>query len=278
MKGIICYYSGSGNTKLACKYIQGKIQNADLKLHNIVNGDVPYFDEYDIAGFATFTDFGGVPRLFHSWFSQVDTQPDRPAFVFNTYGYISAHTLKSFAGIAGSRGFNVISGHSLHTLESYPPMRVKNKAYDDAPNPKELKRFDAFILRLDALLETIGSGASPENEKIKDGLIAIIFPQMKRTKAKKGFGMQDVNEALCTECGICQKLCPYEAVEMAPKPVFDHAKCCGCWACYNHCPEQAIYTEKFKREGQYPKPSAQLKEKLVNNIIKIDYRHKKRKE
>ena len=26
MRGVICYYSGSGNTKLACKYIAANVQ------------------------------------------------------------------------------------------------------------------------------------------------------------------------------------------------------------------------------------------------------------
>ena len=30
----------------------------------------------------------------------------------------------------------------------------------------------------------------------------------------------------------------------------------------NHCPEKAIYTNKFKAEWQYPKPSKELVNKL----------------
>ena len=33
MKGVICYYSGSGNTKLVCKYIANKITNAEFDLY-----------------------------------------------------------------------------------------------------------------------------------------------------------------------------------------------------------------------------------------------------
>ena len=32
MKGIICYFSGSGNIKLAANYINKKIKNADCEL------------------------------------------------------------------------------------------------------------------------------------------------------------------------------------------------------------------------------------------------------
>lgn len=59
MKGIICYYSGSGNTKLAMKYLSKKIPNVEFELLDIVNSETPDFSNYDVAGFATFTDFGG---------------------------------------------------------------------------------------------------------------------------------------------------------------------------------------------------------------------------
>ena len=43
MKGIICYYSGSGNTKLALEYMSKKITNTDFELYNIVRNEVPDF-------------------------------------------------------------------------------------------------------------------------------------------------------------------------------------------------------------------------------------------
>lgn len=193
MKGIICYYSGSGNTKLAINYIKNKTKNADFELYDIVRSELPDLSEYDIIGFATFTDFWGVPQYFCSFFDEIAPQPNKYAFVFNTFGFISGKTLKHFAKLAQSKEFNVLCGHSLHTPESYLPMRSRNRTYDTSPNPKELKK----------------------------------------------------------------------AVQLDSNPVFDHRKCNGCWSCYNHCPEGAIYTAKFKGEGQYPKPSKELKSKLA---------------
>jgi len=262
MKGIICYYSGSGNTKLACQYLKKKIQNVDFELYNIVKSEIPDFSNYDVVGFATFTDFWGVPQYVCSFFDRITSQPDTHAFVLNTYGFISGQTLKALAEMAKSKGFTILSGHSLHTPENYPPNRLRKMAFDKSPNPKELKKFDDFILRLDNLLGTIKAGQTPKNETIKIGLLNTILPKMPRTKAKKDFGEQNVDATLCTECGTCQKVCPYEAIQLAPKPVFDQSKCYGCWACYNHCPNKAIYTKKYKGAGQYAKPNEALMKKL----------------
>ncbi len=263
MKGIICYYSGSGNTRLAVKYIKSKISSVDFELCNTVRDEIPDLSNYDVVGFATFTDFGSAPQFMHSFFDRVSPQHNNYAFVFNTYGFLSGKTLKSLAKLAKTKNFKILCGHSLHTPESYPPMRSKNKAFDDSPNEKELRKLNEFIAQLDNMLATMQAGNKPTTGRIKVGLLGTLFPAFSRTRAKKDFGEQNVNIDLCKECGTCQKLCPYNAIELSPNPVFDHRKCYGCWSCYNHCPEKAIYTPKFKGEWQYPKPSKELANKLV---------------
>ena len=100
------------------------------------------------------------------------------------------------------------------------------------------------------------------NLKLRPDKPLSLLPAFSRTKARKDMGEKFVDESLCTECDTCRKLCPYGAIELEPKPVFDMAKCYGCWSCYNHCPTKAVYTKKFRGEGHYPGPLAQLKEKL----------------
>jgi len=267
MNGIICYYSGSGNTKLAVKYIKSKISSLDFELCDVVRDEAPDFSQYDVVGFATFTDFGGAPQYIHSFFDTINPQNHGYAFLFNTYGFLSGKTQKSLAKLARSKNFEVLCGHSLHTPESYPPMRSRNKNFDDSPNQKELDKFDEFIAQLDDMLAAIQAGNKPGIKPIKIGLTGALFPSFSRTRAKKDFGKQQVDINLCKECGTCKKLCPYRAIELAPNLVFDHGKCRGCWSCYNHCPEKAIYTKKFKGEWQYPKPSQQLVSKLETKQI-----------
>lgn len=263
MKGIICYYSGSGNTKLAITYLKNRISEVNFELCDIVKNDTPDFEAYDVVGLATFTDFWGVPQLLHSFVENLKQQTGKPAFVFNTYGLLSGKTIKQFAQIVKARGFNIISGYSLHTPESYPPMRVKGNDFDDAPNEKELKAFDDYIDLLESQCRIIANGQRLSNEKIKPGFWGSVLPVFSRNKAKKDFGEQKCNTDVCTKCKSCAKDCPYNAIEMNPFPVFDHVQCFGCWACYNHCPVQAIYTKKFQGEGQYPKPSEQMLTKMA---------------
>ncbi len=181
--------------------------------------------------------------------------------MFNTYGAFSGKTLAVLDKWVSEKGFKVVAGHSLHTPENFPPMIAKGRDYENSPNENELSEFNRFIADFDVL---VGLHKEKDMPKIKPktGFISKLLPMFSRTKARNDMGEKFVDETRCTECGICKKFCPYDAIILNLKPVFDMTKCYGCWSCYNHCPTKAIFTRKFCDIGHYPKPIKQLKEKL----------------
>ena len=90
------------------------------------------------------------------------------------------------------------------------------------------------------------------------------MPPLFAHHSKWDTGLKFIDDPLCDECGICEKLCPYGALKMDPEAVFDMDKCYGCWTCYNHCPHKVIYTKKFREVRHYPKPIDSLKNKIAS--------------
>jgi len=261
-RGVILYYSGSGNTRLACRYIAAHIPSIDLELVNMVSGRIPDLQGCAIVGFATFTDFLGAPQLVKTFVEKLPHQDNRPAFVFNTYGFINGKTLKDMAKLVTERGFKVVAGHSLHTPESYPPMIAGGRGNDQAPNDRELRTFKNFVAALATICNQISQNKEIAKRKISIGLLYYLLPEFSRTRSKHDMGTKYVDTELCKQCHTCEKLCPYKAIKLDPWPVFDMDKCYGCWSCYNHCPNKAIYTKKFRGIGHYPRPTDKLKEKF----------------
>lgn len=262
MKGIICYYSNSGNTKLACQYIKKNIKNINIDLFNIVKDGFPDLEKYDIIGFATFTDFFAPSYLVQTFVKKLSQQNNKFAFLFNTYGKISGKTLKILEKWVIEKDFKVIAGHSLHTPESYPPMIAGGRGYEQAPDEKEMNKFNNFIFKLDQLFNLLKEGKKIKKKKISISLLANLLPMFPRSIARKFMGEKYVDEMLCVECGTCERICPYKAIKLNPRPIFDMNKCYGCWTCYNHCPKKAIYTKKYRGVGHYLEPNVQLREKL----------------
>ncbi len=265
-KGLILYYSGSGNTRLACRYIAANIDSVDFELFNMVGDRIPDLRDCAIVGFAVFTDFLAPPQLVKTYLENFPLQQGRPAFVFNTYGFINGRTPTALADWVSARGFKVVAGHSLHTPESYPPMVADGHGNEQAPNEKELKQFKRFVAELEAICRRISLGQEVDSGKIPVGILGVILPTLSRTRSRDDMGIKYVDAELCKECHTCEKLCPYKAIKLDPKPVFDMGKCYGCWSCFNHCPNKAIYTKKFRGRGHYPRPIDSLKQKLATDV------------
>lgn len=259
MKGLILYYSGSGNTKLACQYIASTLKNVDFDLIDIAEDNSIDFNAYKIIGFATFADFWGPPQLMKDFINKLVPQ-NKLAFVFNTYGLVSGRTIRVLKNWVQEKGFNVIAGHSLHTPQNFPQMVANGLTFKNAPGKNKKKSFDQFLKKFDKLIHDYSTGK--KIKKIKLSFSSLLMPVWSRLTAQKVMGQKYLDENLCTTCGTCQKKCPYKAIRMLPKPEFDQEYCYGCWACFHHCPTKAIYTKEFKNKGHYKEPGRLLREKL----------------
>lgn len=248
----ICYYSGSGNTKLACKFIAARLSiPVDLVDITVVPG--ADLAAYDAVGLATFTDFGSIPERFIRYLAGLPDQAAKPAFCLNTYGLMSARTASDFIAAASSARFTVVASHSLRMPESYPPMIARGLGFGNQPSHARMRSFERFV---DSLPSSVSSLAAVEVPRLSR-----LMPQRPRTTARDRMGEKRVDAATCTRCGTCERGCPYNAIALTPYPVFDQERCFGCWRCYNRCPSHAISTKRF--DGPYyPRPSEHAREAL----------------
>jgi NAD-dependent dihydropyrimidine dehydrogenase PreA subunit len=263
MRGAILYYSGTGNTALACQYMARRLSASFELIDTTLARDVD-LDDVNMVGFATPTDFWGVPRGFESVIERLPSHDGKPAFVLNTFGAMSGKTLRVLAQAVSAKGFDVLGGHSLQMPENYPPMLSGNMAAVDEPSAKALAAFDSFIGEMDGHVAALRDDQRVAGRAVRIGLLNSLFPRRSRSTARDNMGEKHVDASLCTECGRCRRDCPYQAIRLEPKPIFDMSACYGCWRCYNRCPSGAIYTDKFRGGPYYPGPSELLREKLTS--------------
>ncbi len=259
IKGRIFYYSGTGNTRLACQYIAKKCRSVEFRLHDILSDGTPDLDSFGLVGFAAFADYLGPSKFISDFVRGLPKQQGKPAFVLSTFGAFNGATLRVMAREASRRGFSVCAGYSLHTPENHPPHVAAGQTRAHAPDAAELVSFDRFIAALD---DAAANSAANSWPRYRPSLLERLVPALPRTTARNQMGPKSVDAALCTRCGICAKVCPYDAVTMPDLPAFDQSKCYGCWACYNRCPTKAIYTRNYRGIGHYPEPIEALKAKL----------------
>ena len=65
----------------------------------------------------------------------------------------------------------------------------------------------------------------------------------------------------CTNCGICERICPADNIRMDSGPVRLH-KCENCFACYHWCPQNAVGGPLAEYE-KYTQPEGVTAEELM---------------
>jgi heterodisulfide reductase subunit A len=78
----------------------------------------------------------------------------------------------------------------------------------------------------------------------------------------------DIDYELCSECGLCGKVCEFQAIELDEKrPTVIKAICKGCGTCAAECPKDAINIIHFTDEQIFAQVEAALEEKPEDKIV-----------
>lgn len=89
--------------------------------------------------------------------------------------------------------------------------------------------------------------------------------QVTLEKAKAHLPEKRLDADRCTECGVCEEICPVAAITLSPYPVFGPA-CICCFSCVRECPESAILADLAAMEERILGRAAQLAERPWTKI------------
>lgn len=53
-----------------------------------------------------------------------------------------------------------------------------------------------------------------------------------------------IDKEKCTGCGICEDICPTDAITVNETASVDEEKCVDCGTCVDECPNEAISPDK----------------------------------
>ena len=151
-----------------------------------------------------------------------------PAVVCVTYGNRAYEdALLELADLVEKNGFRVIAGCAIVTEHNI--MHVYGKGRPDKQDREQILQFAT-----DTALE------------IRSGTLVLSHPLPGNRPYKEWGGSSlpiEVDETLCTDCGLCAKMCPVGAIE-AQGWKTDENLCINCMRCVKDCPAECRYVPK----------------------------------
>lgn len=252
-KVIIYYFSGTGNAKKAAQWILEVANEKGLEA-NLVNiehkkkVENPDFNERTLIGFCAPTHGFNFPPIMLSFIARFPKSKKANVFILNTRAGMKLYKLflpglsgvaQYFAAITlALKGYKVIAMQPLdlpsNWISLHPGLRKKIVFSIFTRCQKITKRFAGNIIsgkrRYKAFLSL------PFDLAIAP--ISIAYYLIGRFAIAKTFVASDA----CTNCGLCEKKCPVNAIKNSKKRPYWTFDCESCMHCMNFCPERAIET------------------------------------
>ncbi len=237
-KVLICYFSGTNNTKTVAEMIKQGFENTGYQT-DLYNIRLPYpklpdLNEYAYIGFGYPVHAFNTPQFFLKWIKTIPEVKNLKAFIFKTSGEpFRFNDASSFSLVKKlqRKGFTVLSeGHFLmpyNIMFRYPDVITKHMYIH---NRTLAKVFVSDVIANKRLLP-------------KYYPWTVIFAYLARLQwlgAKINGPLIHVKKHICTACGKCIKNCPSHNIKMVNGyPKFD-SKCTMCMSCVSLCPEDAV--------------------------------------
>jgi ferredoxin len=238
MKGILFYFSGTGNTKWVADRFkeQFNLNNIDLKLVNIESLEEISIKSCDflIIGSPVYADMH--PKIVDDFLNRLPKiKKNMKAIVYSTQGAKSSVATWLIAKILQEKGLKVVIQSS---------MKMPNNYYFES-GKKIIVNEQKEMLRNSERKVEILTNYFLKNKELKE---KVFFPRVlvakvsgrtfKRVLPKLSKNVTATEE--CTKCGLCLRNCPKNNITFENSHAIFHSKCMLCLRCIHICPKNAV--------------------------------------
>ena len=243
---MILYFSGTGNSRYAAKYIANITKQEIVDMGELIKHAKPMpKNPSGIYVFVAPMYCWKLPRIVESLIFRAEFEKGSKAYFILTAGEANGNANNSITTLCKEKGLDYMGGGCITMPENYI-------AIYSTPEPEELKRIiDEAQKPLKTMAEAIAKGETLEDTPatalgfLLSGIVNDVFYSLIVKDSKFA-----ANEK-CNSCGLCEKVCVLNNVKLVEGKPKWLGKCTHCMACICRCPMEAINygrgTEKKKR-------------------------------
>ncbi|NLZ47202.1 MAG: hypothetical protein GX895_00170 [Clostridiales bacterium] len=244
MKGVMYYFSGTGNTKWVADKFKRYFNKYGVDLETINIEKISLIEnQYDFLIIGTPIYFDDSPRIVNRFIDDLpETNSKKNCIVFATNTWGNSAALDLLGRRMKEKGYNLISQVNI-IMPSNLNFKSKGNVFKDRNSIKIMIRAANKIKRVvnDFLLER------PNIENTSKGKVYIkkikdVISNYKKYNLVQYFKCTDK----CVSCGMCLRNCPCSNITLDNGKVVFHSNCVTCMRCMCICPQEAITFKGYR--------------------------------
>lgn len=239
MKGLLYYFSGTGNTKWAADRIKSRFEfyGGTLDVTNIEKLEETNNKGYEMIIFGTPVHAEVVPKIMMDFIDKLPQNNDscKQCMLYCTLGAKSAAALDIMRRSLESKGYKV-------NVQAF--IQLPNNYYFGAGvEPSEIRIKELFI-KAEAKIKSIVDDFYRNNFQMQK--VSIFRATLGKISGKMFFRMLPKlskafsSEVSCAKCGLCLRNCPKGNITFEEGKAVFHSNCIMCTRCIHICPINAI--------------------------------------
>lgn len=257
METIIYFYTGTGNSLWVARKLAEKIENSELFPITLTGSGRIDTDSKKI-GLIFPVHIWGIPSPIIDFLNRLETDASKYYFAIAVNAGQVAATLIQLKDLLQKKNYKLSSGFSICLPSNYIPWGGAE------PQEKQQDRFANALDKINRIALSVRTSEEKEPEK-GPAWQNIFFSAIYRASYSRVPGMDKsfFADEKCTNCGICEKICPAHNIMVNGKPAWQH-RCEQCFACIQWCPEEAIqYGRGTAKKKRYHHPEIALIDMLA---------------
>lgn len=255
---IIFCFSATGNSYMVAKTISEKIGAYILPITN----QIPKFNKQTSIGFVFPTYYMGLPGIVEKFVEKLDIDESTYLFAITTSGPMPGDSLAQLNRILIAKNKVLHYGAKIQSVANY--IVEYNIQLEKVKNTIEKSKE-----RTEQISEDIINHKN-NYTKEKEGIGSKLFHKLYSKKyplQDQGFKVSDK----CTGCGLCEKVCLADNIDISNKKPIFRKKCESCMACIHWCPTKAIqWKNRTQKRNRYHHPDIDVKELILFKKSRIN--------
>lgn len=251
---MILYYSGTGNSLSIAEQIAEGLQDTTLHINEAPKVQVI---EDKTIGLVLPVHNYDAPRLVIDALQKLEFPNLAYAFCVITHGGDKGNTVYSIKELLKSKGKDLMYHNDII-------MPVNSRIMYGMVTDKIDERIGLAQEKVTAIIRDI-INLEVNTDSISQKRLYKWGTSLVEKKRIRRYFTPVIDAEACTNCGICQKVCPVDNISVRDGKSFIGDNCEQCMACMHWCPQVAIHfsSRSIKKEQQYHHPNKKVKDIAV---------------